>query len=482
MPPLFNFTLNCVICFDPFDEKEHYPVILPCGHTFVCHECASRLDNCHECRQSLFVEPKQATSIVDAVPPSTGANAMIPPVLSDDDDASELPKWYKPLPPRPSARERHGIYSLRKKKTKAPQEIVLEPIRLPLPKNLVLLEMIGVANAKIKQGQVDEDQCVDSTAKESINALTSECGTYLVKDTLQILKDRPPEMEGAIAGRSKTVVGVKYTDRDDMSRKSLGIRKTLSARKKKKPDSPNNKSKKSSPRRTKRHGRKGSTTHSFDGEDERDALSSNASIIPPEIGQLEPGDYIHVVAFDNGIAKLARRRGYVRARPEQLVKVAGPQDDVVAIEGQLCAMIKQRKVCLQDLVDMKKERTKLLLRLKLAMLEEETRKAEGGDLLLESLDEHYKTPDVPKELLRQSSALPEPSPHRSSPQCVSEIRVDLNNGPRGALPPPPPVAPSTPPPNMPSLEQEEDDDLGKQAAKIEAIRREYESASFFCCL
>ena len=405
---------------------------------------------------------------------------MIPPVLSDDDDASDLPKWYKPLPPRPSVRERHGIHSLRKKKAKAPQDVVLEPIRLPLPKNLVLLEMIGVANAKIKKGRIDDDQCVDSTAKESINALTSACGTYMVKDTLQILKERPPEMEGAIVSRSKTVVGVKSAERDDISRKGHGIRKTLSSRKKKRlTDSPN--TKKSSPRRTKRHGRKGHMSHSFDREDERDALSSDASIIPPEIEELEPGDYVHVVAFDNGIAKLARRRGYVRAHSEQLVKVAGPQDDVVAIEGQLCAMIKQRKVCLQELDDMKKERTKLLLRLKLAMLEEETRKTEGGNLLFESLHEHYKTPDVPNELLRQSSALPEPSPHRSSPQCVSEIRVEPNNDPRGVLPPPPPAAPTIPPPNMPSLEQE-DDDLGKQAAKIEAIRREYESASFFCCL
>ena len=406
---------------------------------------------------------------------------MIPPVLSEDDDASDMPKWYKPLPPRPSVRERHGINSLRKKKTKAPREVVFEPIRLPLPKNLVLLEMISVANAKIKQERIDEDQCVDSTAKESINALTSEYGTYAVKDTLQILKERPPEMEGPIVSRSKTVEGAKPVERDDISRKSHVMRKTLPSRKKKRlADSPNNK--KSSPRRTKRHGRKGNTSHSFDEEDERDALSSDASIIPPEIGELAPGDYVHVVAYENGIAKLARRRGYVRARPEQLVKVAGLLDDVVAIEGQLCAMNKRRKLCLQDLVDMKKERTKLLLRLKLAMLEEETRKTEGGELLLESLDEHYKTPDVPKELLRQSSTIQESSPRRSSPQCVSEIHVDSNKDPQGVLPPPPPVMPSTPPPSVPSLELDVDDseDL-KQAARIEAIRREYESASFFCC-
>ena len=293
MPPPFNFTLNCVICFDSFDEKRHYPVILPCGHTFVCNECASRLDNCHECRQSLFVEPKQATPIVNAVPSSTVSSAVIPPVLSDD-DASDMPKWYKPPPPRPSARERYGIHSLRKKKTKAaPQKVVLEPIRLPLPKNLVLLEMISVASAKIKRGQVDEDQCLDSTAKESISALTSECGTYVVKDTLQILKERPPEMEGAIVSRRKTVVGLKPTDRDDVSRKSHGIRKNLSSRKKKKPtDSPN--AKKSSPRRTKRHGQNGNTLHSFsysDGEDD------DASTIPLEIGKLEPGEKIQVVAF-----------------------------------------------------------------------------------------------------------------------------------------------------------------------------------------
>jgi len=467
MPPLFNFTLNCVICFDPFDEKERYPVILPCGHTFVCVECASRLDNCHECRQSLFVEPKHIIN-----------NNPISPVLSDD----EMPKWYKPLPPRPSARERHSIQPLRKKKAKAPPEITLEPIRLPLPKNLVLLEMIGVANAKNKKarGQVDEDQCVYLTAKEGINALTSECGTYVAKDTLQILKEKPAEKEG----RSKNAGGAEPTEHDDISQKRSGIsiRKSLSSLKKKKPvDS--QKSKKSTPRRTRQHGRKKRTSPFFDQEYREyggDCLlhiaSSEASIIPPETGELEPGDYIQVVAFDNGVAKLARRRGYVRARPEQLVKVAGPSDDAVAIEGQLCAIIKQRKAYLQDLVDMKKERTKLLLRLKLAMSEEETRKSEGGDWLLESLDEHYKTPDVPKELLRQSSGIrPESTPHQSSPQCVSDVLLDSNNDP-------PPPAPSTPPPILPSLDDDEHDDLGKQAAKIDAIRREYESASVFCGL
>ena len=474
MPPLFNFTLNCVICFDPFNDQEQYPVILPCGHTFVCNECASRLDNCHECRQSLFVEPKQAQAqaIVDLS------------VLFDD----EMPKWYKPLPPRPSARERHRVQSFRKKKAKAPEEVVLEPIRLPLPKNLVLLEMIGVAKATMKksQGQVDEDQCAEMTAEEGIRALTSECGTYVVKDTLQILRERPAEMEEAIACRDKTAA--RPANRDDISWKSQGILKSLSPRRKKKssPDS----NKKSSPRaRARRLGLKGGVSRSIEPDDECNDLSSVASTIPPEIENLEPGDYVHVVAFDNGIAKLARRRGYVHARPEQLVKVAGPQDDVVAIEGQLCAMINKRKTCLQDLVDMKKERTKLLLRLKLAILEEETRKTEGSDLFVESfdnldsLDEHYKASDLPIELLALQKST---SSGQNSPRCASsiatELQINTNTESREGLPPPPPSAASAPPPRMPFLEVEEDDDLGKQAAKIEAIRKEYESTSFFCGL
>lgn len=470
MPPLFNFTLNCVICFDPFNDQEQYPVILPCGHTFVCNECASRLDNCHECRQSLFVEPKQAQ-----------AQAIVDPSVLFDD---EMPKWYKPLPPRPSPRERHRAQSFRKKKAKTPQEVVLNPIRLPLPKNLVLLEMIGVAKATMKksQGQVDEDQCAEMIAKEGIHALTSECGTYVVKDTLQILRERPAEMEEATAYRHKTSTRPNNRD-NNTSRKSQGILKSLSSRKKKGPNS----NKKSSPRaRAKRLGPKGS--HSFEQDDECNDLSSVASTIPPEIENLEPGDYVHVVAFDNGIAKLARRRGYVHARPEQLVKVAGPHDDVVAIEGQLCAMINKHKACLQDLIDMKKERTKLLLRLKLAILEEETRTTEGSDLFVESfdnldsLDEHYKASDLPKELLRQTTALEKSNSSRqNSPRCASSIATELQIN-ANTESPPPPAAASAPPPRMPFLEVEEDDDLGKQAAKIEAIRKEYESTSFFCGL
>ena len=475
MPPLFNFTLNCVICFDPFNDQEQYPVILPCGHTFVCNECANRLDNCHECRQSLFVEPKQAQ-----------AQAIVDPSVLFDD---EMPKWYKPLPPRPSPRERHRAQSFRKKKVKTPQEFVLDPIRLPLPKNLVLLEMIGVAKATMKksQGQIDEDQCAEMTAKEGIRALTSECGTYVVKDTLQILRERPAEMEEATACRHKTAT--RPANRDDISRKSQGILKSLSSRKKKRVANSPNSSKKSSPRaRAKRLGLKGSVSHSFERDDECNDLSSVASTIPPEIENLEPGDYVHVVAFDNGIAKLARRRGYVHARPEQLVKVAGPQDDVVAIEGQLCAMINKRKTCLQDLIDMKKERTKLLLRLKLAILEEETRTTEGSDLFVESfdnldsLDEHYKASDLPKELLRQTSALEKShSSRQNSPRCASSIATELQIN-ANTESPPPPAAASAPPPRTPFLEVEEDDDLGKQAAKIEAIRKEYESTSFFCGL
>jgi Zinc finger, C3HC4 type (RING finger) len=50
------FSFHCMICFEEFDNtSSRYPVVLPCGHTYVCNTCSDRLEKCMECRTSLYM-------------------------------------------------------------------------------------------------------------------------------------------------------------------------------------------------------------------------------------------------------------------------------------------------------------------------------------------------------------------------------------------------------------------------------------------
>jgi len=53
---------HCVICFDEFNLKDRTPMVLPCGHTYVCCQCTRRLKRCMECREPLFVSGTALTA------------------------------------------------------------------------------------------------------------------------------------------------------------------------------------------------------------------------------------------------------------------------------------------------------------------------------------------------------------------------------------------------------------------------------------
>ncbi|KAL7559463.1 hypothetical protein ACA910_017477 [Epithemia clementina (nom. ined.)] len=46
---------HCIICFDEFNTTTRTPMVLPCGHTYVCLPCTKRLKRCMECREPLFL-------------------------------------------------------------------------------------------------------------------------------------------------------------------------------------------------------------------------------------------------------------------------------------------------------------------------------------------------------------------------------------------------------------------------------------------
>ncbi len=111
---LSAFSFHCIICFDDFDSELNYPVVLPCGHTYVCINCANRLDKCMECRTPLDV--KVGAAGTQNAPLQRGTSAL-------------------PLQRRPHQNRYYGP-------NKSSPTPVIVTKRLPLPKNAVLLSLI----------------------------------------------------------------------------------------------------------------------------------------------------------------------------------------------------------------------------------------------------------------------------------------------------------------------------------------------------
>lgn len=177
-------SLHCMICYEEFDLKEHVPVVLPCGHTYLCEVCSKRLKVCMECREPLFWTPPAPK----VNPPGLGANARSPGAPLRYTGGAHRGR-YSSTPQTPP----HPSY--------APPVVKEEPIPLPLPKNTVLMDMIEaaerqarlLAEAKKEQERNDDgdddedddenDQLVEATLA-GMSALAGACGTYAVREPL----------------------------------------------------------------------------------------------------------------------------------------------------------------------------------------------------------------------------------------------------------------------------------------------------------
>eukprot|EP00547_Thalassionema_nitzschioides_P004615 CAMPEP_0194211306 /NCGR_PEP_ID=MMETSP0156-20130528/9992_1 /TAXON_ID=33649 /ORGANISM="Thalassionema nitzschioides, Strain L26-B" /LENGTH=466 /DNA_ID=CAMNT_0038938817 /DNA_START=11 /DNA_END=1412 /DNA_ORIENTATION=- len=150
---------HCVICFDEFDLQEHVPMVLPCGHTYVCELCTKRLDKCMECRKPLFLYASATTSA-----PVTPARVA----------TSRTSVRYN--------RSRNTSYHSPPRK----QQPKVAPTPLPISKNAVMITIMEAARDQMVDPDVviDADQIDNESNKilDGIEALTGPCGTYVVKD------------------------------------------------------------------------------------------------------------------------------------------------------------------------------------------------------------------------------------------------------------------------------------------------------------
>ena len=173
---------HCVICFEEFCLKERPPVVLPCGHTFLCAPCSTRLKRCMECREPLYItlppgtnKPALSGSSVRGVPP--------PPSMYTRPSVRYSPsQQYPSTPPQAS---HHG----------PPAPPVQIPI--PIPKNVVLISMMEAAarhssNSENDEGNEVSDGSMDDDDEEEYDlnriisgmaTLTGPCGTYVVRES-----------------------------------------------------------------------------------------------------------------------------------------------------------------------------------------------------------------------------------------------------------------------------------------------------------
>jgi hypothetical protein len=317
---------HCIICFEEFNLHERLPVVLPCGHTFVCAPCSKRLKRCMECREPLFYTiPKHNNNNINHSkgPSSSSSSPMTCASQSQQQPArqSRLAATtgvnnissssssgggrYSPAPltpPHPSMG------------SSPPHPSTVTKVLFPIPKNLVLIAMMEAARSAQKpallDGDLDTSEQVPFIDDSSLNqndgdefdlkriltgvaTLSGSCGTFVVKakeglsilpsipdiqgilPTIPDVQDPAPPRAAVTAGDSKLTVADLNISGDDHHHPARPILE--------------------------------------------EGHSSPLDILEPPL-RLEQGQTVQVVTFDDGYAKLARGMGFVKAKHNELVK------------------------------------------------------------------------------------------------------------------------------------------------------------------
>lgn len=325
------FSFHCMICFEEFHPEDRYPVVLPCGHTYVCNCCANRLDRCMECRTPLYELVPHANNKVPAAPMNSAS-------------------WSSARP---------GQLKGRSQDNPPPQPPMKR--RLALPKNVVLLSLIEATEL------ASEDARRKYTESPRRSRDSFDGATYVTGPSIPDLQskgsmlDVEDEEEEKIKISTSLAVGVAGTY-------AVAAKEGLQIL----PSRPSNKESKDGPLQEEDveilvRGYHFDQANSSKDE-ELDAMQSLEKLrIKKDSLKLCYGDRIQVVSVDGNWAKLARGYGFVRAEKNQLVKgkfskeksslagsllslisyflrvVGGAVDRACKLEAMLCSLSNRRK-------------------------------------------------------------------------------------------------------------------------------------------
>ena len=355
------FSFHCMICFEEFHPDDRYPVVLPCGHTYVCNCCANRLDRCMECRTPLY-------ELVPHPKPSKTYNNNHTP--SYNNSITSSPSWSSARTgghrPSPTTSNRYGHYNDPEPPPQPPMKR-----RLALPKNVVLLSLIQATELASKDARqkynesprrsCDSDEAVivpntdlaggtvvvassnvaniatgpsipdlksrgsmldmdDDEEEEKIKISTSlavgKAGTYAVacRDGLQIFPIRPSSLRGSSTENVmqeedvESIVRVYHIDQANSSRED-DENHNVHANVNRSPTAASNNT-----------GSPTTTTASQPPPPPPPLTISERLRNKKDPVKLCYGDRIQVVSVDGGWAKLARGYGFVRAEKNHIVK------------------------------------------------------------------------------------------------------------------------------------------------------------------
>ena len=308
------FSFHCMICFEEFDTDKRFPVVLPCGHTYICNECAGRLDKCMECR----------TPLVELIP-------------------RKGPQQQQQQNNQHNRGVGGGRYN-----TPVPNTPPTPPIkrRLPLPKNVVLMSLIEATEmaAENVQGREHEPSLNESPMvvgpsvldleddeeekiKTSTTLAISDCGTYAVsaKDGLEIFPSRPESMHSVGHEHSEedvdTLVRFFHMDHKlDLNATSTNSTAATAAAAVLPSDSATSDGDDANNGVINKQQQQMMMNSNEIADDKKTEDDADHRLKEAPPGRLSWGDRVQIVSTSNGWAKLARGYGYVRAGHQQLVK------------------------------------------------------------------------------------------------------------------------------------------------------------------
>ena len=311
-----SFSFHCMICYEGFDNSvSRYPVVLPCGHTYVCNACGERLDRCMECRTPLYLtfDPNEGKTA-----PGATANPQ------SHDIRGSPGSWNRNAA---AARGRGGASHLSSNPQGHPPAKVIKK-RIPLPKNVVLLSLIEATELatvdvqqqySVKSEDSGDEACPptpeirpdhkhiiqsmqsldeeERNEEEKIHLATSLSvgvgGTYAVAamEGLTMFPQRPPKQIPMVKQSSIGSGGENESDVDDLV-----------------------------------------------DDFQRSHFEPKGSHL------LDYGDRVQIVSIDkDGWAKLARGYGFVSAMNNNIVKVGGAVDRACRLEAMLRIVSQERK-------------------------------------------------------------------------------------------------------------------------------------------
>ena len=194
-PSIPGVSFTCTICYEDFDPVHRPPMVLPCGHTYVCLLCTKQIKRCMECREPLHLIPPSsndtralegAAAHSHYTPTQVGAPLTLAQMRSLRREATRSGLSTCSTPNKNKASKSLASPPPRRSKSYLP---------LPIPKNLVLLALMEQRQPHKKHSSPQEPCIMSSSRSTPLSLYHSNATSHDdEEDDLQQTFLSPPPM------------------------------------------------------------------------------------------------------------------------------------------------------------------------------------------------------------------------------------------------------------------------------------------------